>query len=226
MANSSLAFETFWNFYFQIFLIHSWLNLWMCKLWIRRANKQSKGRLTTHGRHCQSSAYLLSVMSDSLRELDSSCQSYLVTALHPKQKCRLLGGPKERLPRVRCAQKVSLSVALPSPPLLKADEVTENQEKQRGPPSQFSAFLHRVTAGPPPARHGSFQQLKVQSIRGERTPSPWDVPLSRLLAAHTTKIRQRDKTKGGKTMTRFIGCLPYSFINILSSSSATCSSLG
>ena len=182
----------------------------MWKPWIRRANKQGKGRLTTHGRHSQSSAYLLSVMSDSLRALDNSCQSYLVTALHAKRKerkCRLPGGPKEGLPRVQCAQKVSLSVALPSPPLLKADEVTENQEKQRGPPSHFSAFLPRVTAGPPPARHSSFQQLKVQSTRGERTPSPWDVPLSRLLAAHTTKIRQRDKTKGGETMTRFIGCL-------------------
>lgn len=123
------------------------MNLWTWKPWIRRANKQGKGHLTTHGRHCQSSAYLLSVMSDSLRELDNSCQSYLVTALHAKQKereCRLPGGPKEGRPRVRCAQKASLSVALPSPPLLKADEVTENQEKQRGPPSQFSTFLPRV----------------------------------------------------------------------------------
>ena len=182
----------------------------MWKPWIRRADKQGKCRLTTHGRHCQSSAYLLSVMNDSLRERDSSCQSYLVTALPAKQKAqkpRLPGGPKEGRPGVQCAQKVLLSVALPSPPLLKADEVTENPEKQRGPPSQCSAFLPRVTAGPPPARHSSFQQLKVQSTRGERTPSPRDVPSSRLLAAHTTKIRQRDKTKGGETMTRFIGCL-------------------
>lgn len=63
-----------------------------------------KRRLATCGRHCQSSAYLFSVMNDSLRELDSSRQSCVGAALHGKWKepgnARPAGGPKKGQRRV------------------------------------------------------------------------------------------------------------------------------
>lgn len=139
-------------------------------------------------------------MNDSLRELDSSRQFYLVAALHTKQKelgnARLLGGPRRDCSEWRSARMVSLSEVLPSSPWRKLKRSQRIRRNKRGPTTQFSAFPPRVTVTLLPTRYSSFQQLKVQSKEG--TPSPWDVPVSRLLAAHPTKIRQRDKTKGGE----------------------------
>ena len=74
-------------------------------------------------------------MNDSLRELDRSRQFYLVAALHTKEKelgnARLPGGPRRDCSEWQSARMVSLPEVLPSPPLSKAEEVTENQEKQK-----------------------------------------------------------------------------------------------
>lgn len=76
-------------------------------------------------------------------------------------------------------------------------------------------------SSPNPTQHSSFQQLQVKG----GNPHPCDVPLCRLLAAHLPNS-DKERTRKVGALPQFIGCFSHSFLNSLSSSFATCSSLG
>lgn len=104
--------------------------------------------------------------------------------------------PRRYCSQQQCAWMQPLSEVLPSSSSLStAEGTTENQEKQRQqPPSPFLAFPPRVTENPLPTPHSSLSRSK--SIAKGKTQLPRMCPCPSCPIAYTTKIRQRDKTKG------------------------------
>lgn len=158
-------------------------------------------------------------------ELDCSCQSYLVAALHQKWKelgnARLPGGPQKGLSGhvFGWSPFLRFSSVLLCRKLKRPQRIRRNADENHHRDSQ-----HFFRGSPQPLFPLSVPVCSSSKSRADGEPPLYAGPFSRLLAAQQNQTKREDGRWA--TLPQSMGCFQDSFINTLSPSFATCSSLG